>query len=399
MNHREEAVNWSRRYKANLDKLSSQELAKVAEVVRDLELRERRHGLSAGEKRMLDKARHLGHLLSDADAAGITHQPCMPPAGQADDRGQAEGTARSMAERLTDRARRVVVVLAEEEARMRGHDWIGTEHLLLGLIQDGNGAAIKALKSLGISLEAARQQVDEIIGTGQQAPRAGRLPLTPRSKKVLELSSDEAGLLGHDYVSTGHILLGLIRDSDGVAGQVLASLGADLTTTRQQVPSILVHSQTQKPHESLSAAANAASSSTRARHLLAARTCAPEVGPMSATVSIHMQATPPYFSDRCYYAPANQAFTIKFFNPVSQLKDNSPTSATLVISHSDDPYMVPVPGRPGWATSSSAKAVFVGTPVKAPETGMFSVPALPAGTYDLQIMEQTTEAIATLVVQ
>ena len=120
---------------------------------------------------------------------------------------------------------------------------------------------------------------------------------------------------------------------------------------------------------------------------------------MSATVSIHMQATPPYFSDRCYYAPANQAFTIKFSNPVSQLKDNSPTSATLVISHSDDPYMVPVPGRPGWATSSSAKAVFVGTPVKAPETGMFSVPALPAGTYDLQIMEQTTEAIATLVVQ
>jgi Clp amino terminal domain, pathogenicity island component len=240
MNHREEAVNWSLRYKANLEKLASQDLANVTEVVRDLELRERQHGLSAGEKRMLDKARHLRQLLSDADAAEITHQPFMQPAGQADDRGQAEGTARIIAERLTDRARRVVVVLAEEEARMRGHDWIGTEHLLLGLIQDGNGSAIKALKSLGISLEAARQQVDEIIGTGQQVPRAGRLPFTPRSRKVLELSSDEAQLLGHDYVSTGHILLGLIRDSDGVAGQVLATLGADLTTARQQVTELLL---------------------------------------------------------------------------------------------------------------------------------------------------------------
>lgn len=239
MNHREEAVDWSRRYKANLEKLASQDLAEVAEVVRDLELRERQHGLSAGEKQMLEKGRHLGQLLGDADAAGITHRPGMPPAGQVDDRGQAEGTARSMLERFTDRARRVVVVLAEEEARMRGHDWIGTEHLLLGLIQDGNGVAIKALKSLGISPRAARRQVDEIIGAGQRAPRAGRLPFTPRSKKVLELSSDEACLLGHDYVSTGHILLSLIRDSDGVAGQVLATLGADLTTARPQVTELL----------------------------------------------------------------------------------------------------------------------------------------------------------------
>jgi Clp amino terminal domain, pathogenicity island component len=238
MNQREEAVDWSRRYKANLEKLASQDLAEVAEVVRDLELRERQHGLSAGEKQMLEKARHLGQLPSDADA-GITHRPGMPPAGQADDRGRAEGTARSMFERFTDRARRAVVILAEEEARMRGHDWIGTEHLLLCLIQDGNGVAIKALKSLGISPRAARRQVDAIIGTGQQAPRAGRLPFTPRSRKVLELSSDEARLLGHDYVSTGHILLSLIRDSDGVAGQVLATLGADLTTARQQVTELL----------------------------------------------------------------------------------------------------------------------------------------------------------------
>ncbi len=165
---------------------------------------------------------------------------------------------------------------------------------------------------------------------------------------------------------------------------------------------LLVHSQTGKSHRALSAAAGHAaitSTSSRARDLLAAPTCAPEVGPVATTVSISTQATPPYFSHRCYYAPANQAFIIHFSNPVFQLKDSSPTSATLVISHSEDPYMAPVPGRPGWATSSSAKAIFVGTPVKAPETGVFSVPALSAGTYDLQIMEQTTEAIATLVVQ
>lgn len=239
MNHREEAVSWSRRYKTNLDKLASKDLAKVTEVVRDLEFRERQHGLSAGEKRMLDKARHFQQPLRGADSPGIAHRPGMPAAGQADDRGQAEGAERSMFERFTDRARRVAVVLAEEEARMRSHDWIGTEHLLLGLIQDGKGVAINALKSLGISLEAVRQQVDGIIGTGEQAPRAGRLPFTPRSRKVLELSSHEAGLLGHDNVSTGHILLGLISDTDGVAGQVLASLGADLTMARQQVTELL----------------------------------------------------------------------------------------------------------------------------------------------------------------
>lgn len=231
MNHREEAVNWSRRYKANLHKLASQDPAKVTEVVRDLELRERQRGLSAGEKRMLDKARHF----RDWNHSPATHAP----AGQADVRGQAEGAARSMFERFTDRARRVVVVLAEEEARMRSHDWIGTEHLLLGLLQDGNGVAIKALRSLGISLEAARQQVDGIIGPGQQAPRPGRLPFTPRSKKVLELSSEEARLLGHNYVSTGHILLSLIRESDGVAAQVLVRLGADLSAARQQVTELL----------------------------------------------------------------------------------------------------------------------------------------------------------------
>jgi ATP-dependent Clp protease ATP-binding subunit ClpC len=139
-----------------------------------------------------------------------------------------------MFERFTDRARRVMV-LAEEQARIHSHDWIGTEHILLGLIQEGDGVAVKALESLGISLEAVRQQVEEIIGRGQQVPRAGRLPFTPRAKKVLELSSREALQLGHNYVGTEHILLGLIRDGDGVAGQVLAGLRADLTRVSQQV--------------------------------------------------------------------------------------------------------------------------------------------------------------------
>ena len=143
-----------------------------------------------------------------------------------------------MFERFTDRALRVMV-LAEEEARMHSHDWIGTEHILLGLIREGDGVAVTALESLGISLEAVRQQVEEIIGLDQKVPRAGRLPLTPRSKKVLELSSREARLLGHNYVGSGHMLLGLIRDGDGVAGQVLVGLGADLETARQQVTELL----------------------------------------------------------------------------------------------------------------------------------------------------------------
>jgi ATP-dependent Clp protease ATP-binding subunit ClpC len=143
-----------------------------------------------------------------------------------------------MFERFTDRALRVMV-LAEEEARMHSHDWIGTEHILLGLIREGDGVAVTALESLGISLEAVRQQVEEIIGLDQKVPRAGRLPLTPRSKKVLELSSREARLLGHNYVGPGHMLLGLIRDGDGVAGQVLVGLGADLETARQQVTELL----------------------------------------------------------------------------------------------------------------------------------------------------------------
>ena len=142
-----------------------------------------------------------------------------------------------MFERFTDRARRVVV-LAQEEARMLNHNYIGTEHILLGLIHEGEGVAAKALESLGISLEGVRAQVEEIIGQGQQAP-SGHIPFTPRAKKVLELSLREALQLGHNYIGTEHILLGLIREGEGVAAQVLVKLGADLNRVRQQVIQLL----------------------------------------------------------------------------------------------------------------------------------------------------------------
>jgi len=140
-------------------------------------------------------------------------------------------------ERFTDRARRVVV-LAQEEARLLNHNYIGTEHILLGLIHEGEGVAAKALESLGISLEAVRKQVEEIIGQGTQSP-SGHIPFTPRAKKVLELSLREALQLGHNYIGTEHILLGLIREGEGVAAQVLVKLGADLSRVRQQVIQLL----------------------------------------------------------------------------------------------------------------------------------------------------------------
>src|SRR5713101_2195466 len=142
-----------------------------------------------------------------------------------------------MFERFTDRARRVVV-LAQEEARMLNHNYIGTEHILLGLIHEGEGVAAKALESLNISLEAVRQQVEEIIGQGQAAP-TGHIPFTPRAKKVLEFSLREALQLGHDNIGTEHILLGLIREGEGVAAQVLQKLGADFNRVRQQVIQLL----------------------------------------------------------------------------------------------------------------------------------------------------------------
>jgi ATP-dependent Clp protease ATP-binding subunit ClpA len=157
-----------------------------------------------------------------------------------------------MFERFTDRARRVVV-LAQQEARMLDHNYIGTEHILLGLIHEGQGVAARALESLGISLQAVRQQVEEIIGRGQQPP-SGHIPFTPRAKKVLELSLRESKQLGQDYIGTEHILLGLIHEGHGVAAQVLVKLGADLNRVRQQVIQLLHEHQAEEPVSAASAA-------------------------------------------------------------------------------------------------------------------------------------------------
>ena len=142
-----------------------------------------------------------------------------------------------MFERFTDRAHRVVV-LAQEEARRLNRDYIGTEHLLLGLIGEGEGVAARALESLGIRRDAVRQQVEAIIGRGQQVP-SGHISFTPRGKKVLELAGRESDALGHQYVGTEHILLGLIREGDGVAAQILVKQGAGQDRVRQKVIQLL----------------------------------------------------------------------------------------------------------------------------------------------------------------
>ena len=147
-------------------------------------------------------------------------------------------------EKFTDRARRVVV-RAQEEARALNPDFIGTEHILLGLVGEGQGVAAKALESLGISLETVRQRVEDIVPPGEHA-RPGHIPFTPRAKKVLELSLSEAKLLGHRYVGTEHILLGLLREGEGVAAQVLTALGADLDGTRERVVQMLAEYQARK---------------------------------------------------------------------------------------------------------------------------------------------------------
>jgi ATP-dependent Clp protease ATP-binding subunit ClpC len=142
-----------------------------------------------------------------------------------------------MFEKFTDRARQAVVH-AQEQARQLNHNYIGTEHILLGLIREGDGLAAEALAALGISLEAARQEIEAIIGRGTEPPSA-HIPFTPRSKKVLELALGEAHELGHEHIGTGHILLGLIRERDGVAAQVLVRRDIDLDRARQQVIQLL----------------------------------------------------------------------------------------------------------------------------------------------------------------
>jgi ATP-dependent Clp protease ATP-binding subunit ClpC len=140
-------------------------------------------------------------------------------------------------ERFTERARRVVV-LAQEESRMLDHNYIGTEHLLLGLLHEGEGVAVKALESLGLSLEAVRQQVESTIGRGQTPP-PGHIPFTKRAKLAMELSLREALALGHNYIGTEHILMGVLREGTGVATQVLTTMGADLEKVREQVVQLL----------------------------------------------------------------------------------------------------------------------------------------------------------------
>ena len=142
-----------------------------------------------------------------------------------------------MFERFTDRARRVVV-LAQTESRLLDHDYIGTEHLLLGLVAEGEGVAARALTSLGLSLDEVRRQVEEIIGQGHAAP-TGHIPFTPRAKKVLELSLREALQLGHNYIGTEHLLLGLVAEGEGVAAQVLVKMGATLPNVRSEVLKLL----------------------------------------------------------------------------------------------------------------------------------------------------------------
>ncbi len=139
-----------------------------------------------------------------------------------------------MFERFTDRARRVVV-LAQEEARLLGHNYIGTEHLLLGLIHEGEGLAAQALESFSVSLAAAREQVVEVIGAPGSAVSNGHIPFTPEAKAVLERSVDEARHLDHNYIGTEHLLLGLLRERHGVAADVLAGLGVDGAAVRRQV--------------------------------------------------------------------------------------------------------------------------------------------------------------------
>jgi ATP-dependent Clp protease ATP-binding subunit ClpC len=153
-----------------------------------------------------------------------------------------------MFERFTNRAR-LVVVRAQEEARTLDHHYLGTEHILLALTHESiGGTAAKVLESLGIGLETVRQRVEEVTCRGEQPP-SGHIPFTPQSKKVLELSLSESRVLGHHYIGTEHILLGLIRESDGVAAQVLWGLGADLEGAREQVIRLLEEYQRKRGHQ------------------------------------------------------------------------------------------------------------------------------------------------------
>jgi len=142
-----------------------------------------------------------------------------------------------MFERFTERARQAVV-LAQDEARTLGHNYIGTEHILLGLLREEEGLAARVLDSLDVALESVRAEVAKIVGQGDEVT-AGQIPFTPRAKKVLELSLKEALSMSHKYIGTEHVLLGLVRENEGVASQILRDLGADAETIRDEVISTL----------------------------------------------------------------------------------------------------------------------------------------------------------------
>ena len=143
-----------------------------------------------------------------------------------------------MYERFTDRARKVMQ-LANQEAQRFNHEYIGTEHVLLGLVEEGSGVAANVLKNLDVDLRKIRLEVEKLVQSGPEMVTMGKLPQTPRAKKVIEYSMEEARNLNHNYVGTEHILLGLLREQEGVAAQVLVKLGADLSRVRQQVIQLL----------------------------------------------------------------------------------------------------------------------------------------------------------------
>ena len=200
-------------------------------------------GLAAGTLDIKDVADWLasrlrpgGRAATRMKEAPMRDRPALPLAERIR-RATMRTRPKGVFVRFTDRARRVVV-LAQDEARGLGHGSVGTEHLLLGLLAEGEGVAALALESLGISLEEARDQVEEIAGRGQGAP-AGRIPFTPPAKRVLELSLREALQLGHQYVGTEHVLLSLLAEDGGVAAQVLAGRGAGYALVRERVMALL----------------------------------------------------------------------------------------------------------------------------------------------------------------
>src|SRR5579884_3596368 len=151
-----------------------------------------------------------------------------------------------MYERFTDRARKVMQ-LANQEAQRFNHEYIGTEHILLGLVKEGSGTAAQVLKNLDIDLRKIRLEVEKIVQSGPDMVTMGKLPQTPRAKKVIEYSIEEARFLNHNYVGTEHLLLGLVREEEGVAAQVLMNLGLNLNSVRAEVLNLLGQGHEREP--------------------------------------------------------------------------------------------------------------------------------------------------------